>query len=96
MSGSDYIRVSGRTIYATLFYCRNEGEPNEILVELCDVRAADGLRITYDFDRDGWVIQQAQVVEWDDMDEACDYDPKWKEVAFLKAWGSVTHKRDGT
>jgi hypothetical protein len=54
-----------------------------VQVELCDVRAADGIRISYDFDRDGWKIEQAQVFEWDGKDVFC--DPEYKEVAFVKA-----------
>lgn len=35
-----------------------------VIVSLSHVRAADDIRIHYDFDRDGWVISQAQVFEW--------------------------------
>lgn len=51
-----------------------------------DLRAADDIRIEYDFGRDGWVIKQAQVFEWEIDDEIC--DPQWKEVAFIEAWAS--------
>ncbi len=53
-------------------------------VDLMDVRAADSIRIQYDFDRDGWVIRQASTFEWESGDEVC--DPDWQEVAFIKAW----------
>lgn len=55
-----------------------------IKIELCDVRAADGIRVHYDFDRDGWIIEQASVFEWDADDQVC--DPCWKEAAFVPAW----------
>lgn len=49
-----------------------------------DVRASDGIRIGYDFERDGYVIEQPTKLEWDAHDEKC--DPLWKEVAFIKSW----------
>ena len=49
-----------------------------------DVRAADNIRISYDYDRDGWVVEQSSIFEWDADDEECDED--WQEVAFVKAW----------
>ncbi|WP_417744794.1 hypothetical protein [Rosistilla oblonga] len=55
-----------------------------IQVGLTDVRAADDIRISYDFERDGWKIEQASVFEWEAGDQVC--DPCWKEVAFLQAW----------
>jgi hypothetical protein len=68
-----------------LFYPREEGNAKALEIGLCDVRAADSLRITYDFDRDGWSILQASIFEWDIDDETCDAD--WQEVAFIQAWG---------
>jgi hypothetical protein len=73
-----------------LWYPRCEDSAKHILVELSDVRAADGIRISYDFGRDGWVIEQAAVFEWAVDDEIG--DPEWAEVAFISAWG---RKRDG-
>lgn len=67
-----------------LWYPRNDGCAKHIEVELSDVRAADSLRVSYDFERDGWVIEQAAVFEFDGEDTQC--DPEWAEVAFVKAW----------
>ena len=67
-----------------LEYPRNEGNPKFVEVDLMCVRAADGLRISYDFERDGWKIEQAAIFSWDAEDEKC--DPDWQEVAFVKAW----------
>jgi len=55
-----------------------------IHVGLSDVRATDDIRISYDFDRDGWLIEQATVHEWIGEDNEC--DPKWKESAFIPEW----------
>jgi len=67
-----------------LWYPRNKGSAKAIEVELSDVRAADSLQVSYDFERDGWIIKQASVFEWDIDDEECDSD--WREVAFIQAW----------
>jgi len=55
-----------------------------IEVGLCDVRAADSIRISYDFKRDGYKIEQASIFEWNGDD--IESDPDWKEVAFVQAW----------
>ena len=72
-----------RAIHATLEYPRIEGNADHVIVSLSDVRAADDLRIEYDFDRDGWSIQQASRFEWA-LDEPV--DEGWQEVAFVEAW----------
>lgn len=73
-----------------LWYPRNEGNAKAIEIELSDVRAADSLQVSYDFERDGWVIKQASVFEWDVDDEIC--DPDWQEVAFIKSWARQKDK----
>lgn len=77
-----------KPIDVSLWYPRNDGNQSDIHVYLDDVRAADGLLISYDFERDGWVIKQASKSEWDESDEVC--DPDWQEVAFIKAWARET------
>ena len=42
------------------------------------VRASDGIRVHYDYDRDGWVICQPK---WDD-----DGNTDWQETAFVQSW----------
>ncbi len=56
----------------------------QFVVGLCDVRAADSIRISYDYDRDGYKIEQASIFEFDCDDTVCDED--WQEVAFIQAW----------
>ena len=73
------------TIHVDIHYPRSEGSITHAEIGLCDVRAADNLRINYDFDRDGWSIKQASIFRWDVDDEVCDQD--WQEVAFVQAWG---------
>ena len=78
-------RIVGDTACVELWYPRNVDSPVKyIQVGLMDVRAADDIRVSYDFDRDGWKIEQASVFEWAADDEVC--DPCWQEVAFIQAW----------
>lgn len=75
-----------KTRKVELSYPRNEGNDEALEVELMDVRAADSLRIEYDFERDGWSIQQASRFSWESNDEFEEIGEDWKEVAFVQAW----------
>lgn len=77
-------RRRGDTVHLDLWYPRSDDNPTHLQVGLMDVRAADDIRIHYDFDRDGYVIEQASTFRWDADDE--EQDPDWQEVAFVKAW----------
>lgn len=73
------VQQCGQTVHVELWYPRvDPGKVQAVTVGLCDVRAADDVRISYDFERDGWSIQQGS---GDDID-----DPDWQEVAFVQAW----------
>ncbi len=61
-----------------------QNKTKHIEVGISDVRASDGIRITYDFDRDGYIIEQPTQLSWNVDDKIC--DPKWKEVAFIQSW----------
>lgn len=76
----------GDTVTITLEYPRVAGNASRIEVDLSDVRAADGLLIEYDFERDGWSIKQASRFAWASDEEP---DPDWQEVAFVQAWAQV-------
>ena len=75
--------MSDKIIYVDLEYPRLEGNPEEIEVGLTDVRAADSIRILYDFERDGWVIKQGSKFTFKVGE---DIDEDWQEVAFIGAW----------
>lgn len=79
----DHVYAIGRTINVNLMYPRMDGAFNSVEVGLTDVRAADSILISYDFERDGYVIKQASKFELDDEEQ----DPDWQEVAFIQAWG---------
>ena len=91
---------SGDVIFADLWYPdrgngaqdTNELTVNAVEVGLCCVRAADAIRIVYDFERDGYSIRQASVFEWDADDEVMDAD--WQEVAFIKAWAREAKRHE--
>ncbi len=83
-------KIVDDTIYTEIWYpARKDGDEGlgtvrHVEVDLVDVRASDGLRITYDFDRDGWVIQQPTKLCWSADDKSPDMC--WKEVAFVQSW----------
>jgi hypothetical protein len=77
-------------LHLDLWYPRLDDRVKYLVVGLMDVRAADEIRISYDFDRDGWKIEQASTFEWGADDPVC--DPDWKEVAFIKAWTRENNK----
>lgn len=61
-----------------------EGPSSRIIeVGLMAVRAADSIRVHYDFKRDGYVITQASRFTFEE-NEPIDMD--WQEVAFVRAW----------
>ena len=77
--------VNGDTVSIDFWYPRQRAV-KFIKIGLIDVRAADDIRISYDFERDGYKIEQASKFEWTEFDEdPLDHD--WQEVAFVGAWG---------
>jgi hypothetical protein len=79
-------------VFVELWYPRSDDQHKVLQIGLYDVRAADDIQISYDYERDGWVIKQASRFQWDADDEVCDGD--WQEVAFIKAWAREV-KNDG-
>jgi hypothetical protein len=61
-----------------------ETEVRKFVIGLMDVRATDGIRVSYDKARNGWKIEQASTFMWEIDDEVC--DPDWQEVAFVESW----------
>lgn len=81
----------GDIVHIDLWYPRVDGNPSYLQIGLMDTRAADDLRISYDFVRDGWSVEQASTFRWDVDDDEC--DPDWEEVAFIEAWGRRDESR---
>jgi hypothetical protein len=63
----------------------NKGQVRYVVFDQESVRATDGIRVSFDFDRDGYKIEQASRFGFACDDEVC--DPDWQEVAFVQAWG---------
>lgn len=66
-----------------LYYPRVGENPNKIAINLVDVRCSDGIKIEYDFDRDGWVIYQQSGTFHDGWSED---NGDWVEVSFAQSW----------
>lgn len=64
-------------------YEKSPANRGTVTLGLCHVRAADDIRISYESDRDGWVIEQASKFT---IEEGEDPDWDWQEVAFIQAW----------
>ena len=83
MTGYSIYNYRKDTVTVEIEYPRHN-DTEFVEVGLCDVRASDNIRISYDFGRDGWVVEQASTFEWACDDKVC--DPGWSEVAFVRAW----------
>jgi hypothetical protein len=73
----------------------DRSKQSTITIDLYHTRSSDGIRIKYDSERDGWVIEQASVFEWECDDQ--EQKPDWQEVAFIKSWareGNNDRQRD--
>ena len=83
---TDIYNVDDRTIHIDFSYPRIGKNINKIILGLSDVRAADLIRISYDFDRDGYLIEQSYE-KATEKDNYISCDEIWEEVAFIQAWG---------
>lgn len=85
-----HVHKSGPELSVTLTYPPRVGD-GDLLGKCCyvvinqeSVRASDGVRLYYDYARDGFVIEQASTFQWEVDDQVC--DPDWQEVAFIQSW----------
>lgn len=86
----------GKIVHVELLYPRmaaEDGRADAVEIGLEDVRAADGILVSYDFERDGWAIMQASTFQWP-LDDTTSGDPDWQEVAFVEAWGREKEEID--
>ena len=79
------VAVFKDTARIDLWYPRNN-EVKFIKIGLMDVRAADGIRVHYDFERDGFAICQPKPILTKLEDSSYDSDEEWIEVAFCQSW----------
>lgn len=54
------------------------------------VRASDGIRVRYDYDRDGWAIYQPRPYYYVDHQDQMSIEDEWVEVAFVQSWALMT------
>lgn len=75
----------GDTVVAEFFYPRIH-PVKHVEIGLSDVRASDSIRAHYDFERDGWVVEQSYIneVQKDGYIDAT--GEQWEEVGFFGAW----------
>lgn len=77
-----YERENG--ISVEMCYPRNT-KTKYVDVSISDVRASDGIRIEYDFDRDGYVIKQPIFVDVQ-KENYIEQEIEWEETFFAKSW----------
>lgn len=76
----------GGVLCVDINYPRNpDAEYRAVQIGLMDVRAADDIRVSYDFGRDGWKIEQEEIVTDHGHYQGTG---QWTEVAFVDAWGN--------
>jgi len=88
----NFFESYGNKIRVELNYPRLPDNQDIIEIDLMDTRSADGIQVSYDFHRDGWVIKQSSIFEWDINDK--DMDEDWQEVTFIPAWGRYNKRED--
>lgn len=81
------IRIVDDALTVELEYPRQDAAIKAIEIGLTDVRAADGIRITYDFERDGWSIQQP-------ICDSAGFTVDWKETSFAQSWALAKENDD--
>lgn len=79
LDSPDQVSVRGDTLSVALWYPGiASSKIQHIQVELIHVRAADPIRITFNFERDGYVIERCIL----DGEEDSNY--RYEEVAFVE------------
>lgn len=64
--------------------CLNDG--NELEIGLVGVKTSDPIRISYDFEREGWVIKQLELIPLYKDGPTDGGEQVWHEVAFFDSW----------
>ncbi len=77
--------IEEEAMHIEIDYPRNN-KVNTIEIGLCDVRAADDIRIRFDFERNGWVILQPRSFYNEIEDSSYEHCEEWIESAFCPAW----------
>lgn len=73
----------GDTVHIDLWYPRTEASARFLHIGLVDVRSAGDLRISFDFERNEWIIEQQLAT---DTGTGIIEEHGWRETAALPAW----------
>lgn len=81
-----------------LHYPGVKGNKDTIEVGMTSVRADDGIRLKYDFERNGWAIYKPKVTHPYESIGRYGYLEEWVEVAYIPSWQFETYfvEKDGT
>jgi hypothetical protein len=80
-----------RTLSINLTYPNlDDTKVNTVEINQESVRASDGIRMVYDYNRDGWSIQQPRSVDVliEETETCRHYDcvEDWAETVFVQSW----------
>lgn len=78
--------VSVELTYPPWSDAENKGQCRYIMVDQESVRASDGLRLYYDYDRDGFVVQQPKSRLEKLSEGHYTTVEDWTEVGFFQSW----------
>jgi hypothetical protein len=93
--GNFDVYAEGDTLLVGLTYPENTVDGcRHVHVNQESTRASDGVRMSHDYDRDGWSIQQQVHVRMGGMLDTPNPD-EWIEVAFVQSWSLVREEREG-
>lgn len=94
-----HLKVVDDTCIVELAYPpRSDGDPNKVkYVEINQesVRASDGIRVHYDYDRDGFVVEQCEPKLVKNDEHGYEDIEIWKEVGFFQSWAFGRGTPDG-
>lgn len=84
------VRLIGEEVHVDLLYPKHPGTPKFVVVNQSSVRASDGVRLSYDYDEDGFRVEQptASAVflpQAGDSGEVHEPDT-WTQVFFAQSW----------
>lgn len=90
--------MEDNVLHVELEYPNVEGNKDTIEINMTSVRADDGLRLKYDFNRNGWAIYKPQATHPYESERSYGYHEEWVEVAYIPSWMFDTYfiEKDGT
>lgn len=88
MPVSELAKRSGDTIHVDLWYPTVGADCRAVEVHLMCVRAANSLRVRFDHDRNGYVLEMEDILAHESHPNACSQlnTPSYSEVGFVAAW----------